>query len=185
MDIRQHLAEQVLILRCQTGDEIAFEGVFQRYQPPLRYYVRRMIGGPSQCEDILQDIWLTVLKNLPKLRQPGSFRVWLYKIARTKVYQHIRRSRQLLPLTDELTGSLEDLGEDDFTAEDAAMVHEYLAQLVPGHREVLVLRFLEDMSYQQIAKVLDCSIGTVKSRIHYAKRSLRRKLNKEKKNGRQ
>ena len=185
MDLRQNLAEQVLILRCQTGDENAFEELFQRHQPPLRYYVRRMIGGSDQCEDILQNIWLTVLRNLRKLRQPGSFRVWLYKIARTKVYQQLRQNRRFPSLTDELTLPLQASREDNFSAEDAATIHKNLAHLSPEHREVLVLRFLEDMSYQQIAELLDCSIGTVRSRIHYAKCSLREKLNKEKKNGEQ
>ena len=179
MDLRQHLAEQVLILRYQTGDESAFEELFQRYQPPLRYYVRRMIGGSGQCEDILQNIWLTVLRNLRKLRQPGSCRVWLYRIGRTKVYQQLRRNRRFPPLTGQVSR------EDDFPAEAAVTIHKYLAHLGPEHREVLVLRFLEDMSYQQIAEVLDCSIGTVRSRIHYAKCSLREKFNKEQNHRRQ
>ena len=185
MDLRQHLAEQLLILRYQTGDESAFEELFQRYQPPLRYYVRRMIGGSGPCEDILQNIWLTVLRNLRKLRQPGSFRVWLYKIARTKVYQQLRRNRRFPPLTNELTLPVQASREDDFPAEAAVTIHKYLAHLGPEHREVLVLRFLEDMSYQQIAEVLDCSIGTVRSRIHYAKCSLREKFNKEQNHGQQ
>lgn len=185
MDIRQHLAEQLLILRYQTGDESAFEELFQRYQAPLRYYVRRMIRESRYCEDVLQDIWLTVLRNLRRLRQPESFRVWLYRIARTTVYQHLRRSRRFLPLTGEITPPVEASPEDDFPAEAAVTIHKYLAHLGPEHREVLVLRFLEDMSYQQIAEVLDCSIGTVRSRIHYAKCSLREKFNKEQNHGRQ
>ena len=128
---------------------------------------------------------VAVLRNLPKLRQPASFHVWLYRIASTKVYLHLRRRRQFPSLTDELTLPVQDSREDDFPAEAAVTIHKYLAHLGPEHREVLVLRFLEDMSYQQIAEVLDCSIGTVRSRIHYAKCSLREKFNKEQNHGRQ
>ena len=118
MNIAQHLGEQVLVLRYQTGDESAFEELFRRYQPPLRYYVRRMIGETQYSEDILQNIWLTVLKNLRNLRQPESFRVWLYKVARNCVYQKLRRNRQFVPLADEAIPAVESSPEDDFCAED-------------------------------------------------------------------
>jgi RNA polymerase sigma-70 factor (ECF subfamily) len=68
--------------------------------------------------------------------------------------------------------------EPVFNAEDAAQVHAALDELAPEHREVLVLRFLEDMSYENIAQAIGCQIGTIRSRLHYAKRALRRALEK-------
>ena len=79
---------------------------------------------------------------------------------------------------DENLAVTNDVEEDIFSAEDAVKIHRCLAKLNPDHKEVLLLRFLEQMSYEQIAKVIDCSIGTVRSRIHYAKIALRKKMEK-------
>jgi RNA polymerase sigma-70 factor (ECF subfamily) len=65
---------------------------------------------------------------------------------------------------------------DDFSADDAERIHTALDKLSPEHREVLLLRFVEDLPYEQIAQITDCNLGTVKSRIHYAKRLLRREV---------
>jgi RNA polymerase sigma-70 factor (ECF subfamily) len=174
-DAADQLYERVLVLRCQARDEAAFEELVACYTPRLRYYLRRMLGGEQPAEDALQEVWLDAFRGLPGLAEPGSFAAWIYRLARDRACRELRRHRTFLPLdacdvTDE-TGSA-----DEFSAEDAAGIHRALEALIPEHREVLVLRFIEGMTYEQIAGVVGCQLGTVRSRLHYAKRALRRAI---------
>jgi RNA polymerase sigma-70 factor (ECF subfamily) len=174
MDQKDQLLQQVLILRFQTGDDRAFEAIVTRHQGPLRYWLRQMLGDSATVEDLLQEIWLTVLRKLRTLRNPEAFSVWLYKIARNKVYRQLRQKKTFVDF-DENDLPTEDCEEqNDFSPADAAKIHKGLDQLKPEHREVLVLQFLEEMSYEEIASVVDCNVGTVRSRIFYAKKSLRK-----------
>ena len=110
--------------------------------------------------------------SLPGLREAERFSPWLYRIARDRAYRELRKRRVPVEQSDGAYLADESAGEE-FTAEDAAAVHEALDGLSPEHREALLLRFIEAMSYEQIAGVTGCSVGTVRSRIHYGKRALR------------
>ena len=172
----QEIREKLLVLRSRSGDEAAFEQLVERYQPRLRYYVRRLLGAPDEEDDLLQDTWLNVWKNLSDLRDPGAFAPWVYCIARNKVYRHIRKNKGFIPLVEGAENVAAREEAHDFSPEEAGQIHECLDKLRPEHREVLLLRFLQEMSYEDIATVIDRSIGTVRSRIHYAKRALRRAI---------
>ena len=119
---------------------------------------------------------MKVFREIRRLKNPGSLRPWLYKIAHgvavDRIRQNITRER-----TEEahITG-LSELNDVSFTKDDAAAIHEALNELVPKHREVLVLYFLEEFSLAEIALVVSCSEGTVKSRLHYAKRAMKQIL---------
>lgn len=177
MDSREQLIEQMLILRCQMGDKEALAGLIERYQRPLRYFISRLLDDAQTSEDIIQETWLTVIGRIYGLKKPEAFSIWLYRIARNKVYHHLRRKKVLSELNENIPASNEN--EDDVVSlEDIAKVHKCLKNLRPEHKEVLMLRFLEQMSYQQISEVLDCNLGTVKSRVYYAKLALRKELEK-------
>jgi RNA polymerase sigma-70 factor (ECF subfamily) len=172
MDFQKQLGK--IVRRCQQGERAAFEELFEMYQPRLKYYIRRL-DGDGNIDDILQDIWLAVFKKIHKLKDARSFVVWLYRIARNKVYDRFRRKDRFVQLPeDEIPVSGSD--EPAFDANDAKKLHHTLKKLKPYHREVLTLCFIEQMSYQSIADVTDCSIGTVRSRIFYAKQSLRAEM---------
>ena len=167
---------ELLVLRCQVGDNHAFEKLFELFQPRLKYFVRRLDRADGGTEDILQDIWLTVVKKIHQVRDPKSFSVWIYRIARNKVYGKFRKKEKFVQLREEELAIEPAVGQSDFAAESAEKIHEGLDNIQPQHREVLTLRFIEEMTYQAIAEIIGCSIGTVKSRIHYAKQSLRKHL---------
>jgi RNA polymerase sigma-70 factor (ECF subfamily) len=171
------LIEQLLLLRCQMGDKDAFEELIERYERPLRYFINRLLENSELTEDIFQDTWLTVISRIYSLREIDSFPAWLYRIARNKVYQQHRTKKTKLEL-DENIAIENDAEDDDFSIEDAAKVHKRLKELPPEFREVLMLRFLEQMSYEQISQVLNCKLGTVRSRLHYAKIALKKELEK-------
>ena len=101
---------------------------------------------------------------------------WLYRIARDKAFREMRR--RPMPSQESDEGCTEQLAEpeEDFTAEEAEQVRLALDELPIDQREMLILRFVESMSYQQIAEVIGCPLGTVRSRLFYAKQALRAKL---------
>jgi RNA polymerase sigma-70 factor, ECF subfamily len=172
-DAADRLYERVLVLRCQARDDAAFEEIVARYTPRLRYYLRKMLGGVQSAEDALQEVWLDAFRSLPALIEPAAFPAWIYRLARDRAFREVRRQRSHLPLEE--FDVIDEAGSaDDFSTEDAARIHHALDALIPEHREVLVLRFIESMTYEQIAGIVGCQLGTVRSRLHYAKRVLRR-----------
>ena len=167
---------EMLVLQCQIGDAGAFERLFERFQPRLRYFLRRLDQTGTDTDDLLQDTWLMVIKGITKLREPTAFPVWLYKIARNRVYRQSQQKRRAVQTPqEELTLPIED-DELSLGPNLADKVHKALTRIQPYHREVLTLHFLEQMSYESIAGIVGCSLGTVKSRMHYAKQSLRKEL---------
>ncbi|OWK38042.1 RNA polymerase sigma factor [Fimbriiglobus ruber] len=173
----ERVYERTLILRCQAGDREAFGTLVARYGPRLRYYLRKLLGDPDRAEDALQDVWFGVFRGLPKLADPAAFPAWVYRIARDRAAREFRqpgRPVQSLSLED-----VADADDRDFPSADAEAIHAALDQLAIEYREVLVLRFLEGMSCDTIARVTGCPAGTVRSRLHYAKRALRGVLTRE------
>lgn len=171
-DAADRIYERILVLRCQAGDEGAFQELVERFGPRLRYFLRKLLGEASAAEDVLQEVWLDVFRGLPRLTAAGAFPAWLYRIARDRAYRELRKRRTDVRPLLEADAATESTNGVDFTAEDAAAVHAALDRLAPEHREVLVLRFLEDLSYDEVARIVGCPLGTVRSRIHYAKRAL-------------
>jgi RNA polymerase sigma-70 factor (ECF subfamily) len=171
---------EILVLRSQIGDRDAFEELFERFQPRLRYYVRRLDETGADTDDILQDVWLTVLRKIRKLKDPNAFPIWLYRIARNRVYGMFKKKKRFILLREqELSSNIKEEVEPVFSAESADKIHKALSNIQPQHREVLTLCFLERLQYQSIAEIVGCSLGTVKSRIYYAKQSLRKELESE------
>ncbi len=177
MDSNRQLIEQILILRCQMGDNEAFAELIDRYGRALYYFISKLLENNEITEDIYQDTWLIVIKKIHDLKETDFFAAWLYQIARNKVYHHLRRKKLIQELNENIVaGNYE--ADNEFSVEDAANIHKALKNLHPAHREVLMLRFLEQMSYEQIAQVISCSMGTVKSRIYYAKNALKKEMEK-------
>lgn len=178
MDSAQRQLEALLVVRAQTGDQAAFEEIVRRYHARLLYFVRRMVSDYSSADDVLQDVWLAVHRQLPQLRSPETLRVWLYRIARNRAFQTMRQPRHHdePELMDCIAAP--DADEPQFTAADADRLHAALNRLSPAHRETLTLRFLEQLSYEELAETTDCDLGTVKSRLYYAKRAIKNELEK-------
>ena len=186
--------ERVLVVRCQAGDEAAFAELVARYDARLRYFLRKLLVAGTlrvqspgngtrsvpatweQADDLLQDVWLDVFRHLPRLADPQAFRAWIYRIARDRAFGVLRRSRR----TEQPLGEI-DVPDDQpesggFDEEDAAIIHAALDRLPAEQREVLVLRFVESMSYEEIAAATGLALGTVRSRLFYGKQALRKQL---------
>jgi RNA polymerase sigma-70 factor (ECF subfamily) len=179
-DRQERLYVQVLVVRCQTGDETAFAQLVERYSPRLRYYLQKAFGRTDGVDDALQDVWFAVFRNVRNLADPGAFTTWLYRIAQHRAHGLLRQRRPVLRSMEEAEEVSDPNALDsEFSAEDAQRIHGALDELTLEHREILVLRFLEGMTYEDIAAVVGCQIGTVKSRLCYGKRALRRVLERE------
>jgi RNA polymerase sigma-70 factor (ECF subfamily) len=167
---------RTLAVRAQLGERAALEQLFLRHHRALGYYLRRMLSR-QDVADVQQEVWLAVIRRIAQLRNPEAFVVWLYKIARRKAVDRVTQWRldRSGNRADQATELLSE-PEPEFSADDAARIHEGLARLGPEHREVLVLRFMEELSYEEIAEVIACGPGTVRSRLHYAKLALREQL---------
>ncbi|MHC4718695.1 MAG: RNA polymerase sigma factor [Planctomycetota bacterium] len=176
----ERLYEQVLVVRFQAGDETAFVEIVQRYHQRLRYYVSRLPVDAGRVDDVLQEVWLIAFRSLRRLRRPGALAAWLYRIARNAALAQQRRDRPRLgldlALEQEAEAPAATEAEPDFGPEDAARMRACLDGLSAHHREVLMLRFLEGLSYEDIAGIVGSPLGTVRSRLHHAKRALRQAM---------
>ncbi|MBZ0113827.1 MAG: sigma-70 family RNA polymerase sigma factor [Thermoanaerobaculia bacterium] len=178
----ERVAEHLVVLRAQLGDRDAYGGLFERYNSRLLYYLRRLMGSPADAEDVLQEVWITVVRRLNTLDQPEAFKAWIYRIAHNRAISKLRRARREIPIEDlpvELEVDPQSVTGDEldlFGAFDAGAIQLGLERLSAPHREVLTLRFVDDLSYEEISEIVGCAIGTVRSRLHYAKKTLHRDL---------
>src|SRR4051794_9466586 len=122
-DLADRLYERVLVLRCQAGDDAAFAELVGRYQPRLRYYLRKMLGDADAAAGALQEGWFDASRGLPRLRAPGASPAWVYRLARDRAYRALRR-RGVRPAPLDEADLAEPAGEEpQFSTEDVGRVH--------------------------------------------------------------
>lgn len=173
----QSLYLQLLILRSQIGSEAAFTELVERYTPGLRRYLRALLHHDADAEDALQEVWTSTFRGLCQLKDARAFTTWLYRIARDRAYRELRRRRVRTEPDVELDPPPA-VTEATFDDEDVRHLREAMQLLSIPHRDVLLLRFYEDLSTEQISQVIGCSSGTARSRLFYAKQALREILNR-------
>jgi RNA polymerase sigma factor (sigma-70 family) len=178
---KQGAHSALLVFRYQAGDREALDGIVRIWERPLFYYIRRLVRSEEDSWDVLQNVWLQVIRKISRLRDPAAFAPWLYRIAHNSAVSHLRKNSSFddsLEYEEEMQtpGQNTDLS---FSASDAQEVHWALDQIKPPHREVVTLKFLEGFSMKEIAEIVGVTLGTVKSRLHYAKNALRDILEKE------
>lgn len=171
-DPAERVYERLLVVRSQAGDEDAYRELVTRFSPRLRYFLCKQGGRGDRADDLVQEVWLDVVRQLPRLADAGAFTAWLYRIARGKLALDARRNGQVPPMSHDVESIAAEEGDAAFSPDDAQRIHAMLDRLNVEHREVLLLRFLEELSYEEIGKVVGCPMGTVRSRIHYAKQAL-------------
>jgi RNA polymerase sigma-70 factor (ECF subfamily) len=168
--------EHIYVIEARLGDDDAFMKLVDHYSGRLLYYIRRLLEDTDRSDDVLQDVWLTVYKKIKTLRDASAFSVWLYRTARNRAIRLLRDESRFVFVEQYDESDLIDDDRDSLSFDDINKLHSVLTTLSPEHKEVIVLRFFEEMSYQEISDVVGCGIGTVRSRIHYAKQELKRKM---------
>lgn len=169
--------EQQLISRAQTGDRDAYGDLVCLYRLRVVNVVYRMCGDAHLAEDAAQKAFIQAWSNLKGLRPHSSFRNWLYRIAINAAVDLLRREKPCLDI-DELEVSSDSERLENHVAEKERLekVRKAVLDLPEASRVVLVLREYEGMSYQEISDTLDIPLGTVMSRIHYARQCLLERL---------
>ena len=167
--------DELLVIRCQLGERPAFDELIDRWHAPLWKYARRLSGDDEPAHEIVQDVWLRVLRGIHRLRDAAKFRAWLFGIARRVVMDRLR-VRYAAPAVADV--DLETIAADDApAADDLEQLQQELERLPIVERDVLTLFYLNELSLAEIAEVLGVPAGTVKSRLHRARRMLRAEMN--------
>ena len=168
--------EASLILQAQNGDRNAFGELVRRHYQGVVLVVTRMCGDTGLAEDAAQEAFIRAWVNLPAYRPTGSLRNWLYRIAINAALDVLRRKPEEM-LEDEEVQRMPDQAADPETAliekERVALLQQAMKSLPEAARSVLVLREFGGLSYQEIAGVLQVPVGTVMSRLNYARNRLR------------
>ena len=181
--------DQQLVVRAQRGEKHAFNLLVTKYQRKLARLVSRMVRDPAEVEDIVQDSFIRAYKALPNFRNNSAFYTWLYRIgvntAKNWLVTHGRRA-QLTSTTDgedaenydepELLRNNETPERLLMTKQIGETVNAVVETLPEDLRTALTLREIEGLSYEEIADVMDCPIGTVRSRIFRARDAIALKL---------
>ncbi|HUF26729.1 MAG TPA: sigma-70 family RNA polymerase sigma factor [Gemmatimonadaceae bacterium] len=168
-----------------TGEERGFQELVERYQTRLLNFVYRTIGDREKAEDLVQEVFIRVYRHLHRFDRSKKFSTWIYTIASNLAKNELRnRSRNPLVLFQTIRKNWQDddrpLQFEDATSRPddlyrkrhlRALVEESVAKLPEHHRQVFVLRELEGKSYEEIAEITDCNLGTVKSRLNRARTS--------------
>jgi RNA polymerase sigma-70 factor (ECF subfamily) len=160
------------VLRAQSGDEAAFAQLFHAFAPKTLGYLRGLVG--DEADDVQQEVWLTVYRQLAGLSDARVFRTWLYRLTRHKAIDHLRRlrrERNLFADEEELATVVDPAARAEEEVE-ALVPDALLEQLPPLQREAVLLRFRDQLSYAEIASIAGCSVGTVRSRLFYARQRL-------------
>jgi RNA polymerase sigma-70 factor (ECF subfamily) len=180
------LPEKEAIARAKRGDTLGFERLYQLHSARVYALCLRMTGNPAEAEDLMQDSFLIVFRKIGSFRGDSAFSTWLHRIAINVALMRRRRKTSLETSLEENSepgsnrpGPLESLAGDDLFLVglvDRLQLERALAQLGPFHRLVFVLHDVQGYKHNEIAEMLDCSIGNSKSRLHRAHARLRQLL---------
>jgi RNA polymerase sigma-70 factor (ECF subfamily) len=169
-----------LVARACEGDEAAFEQLVLRHQRYVFNLAYRVLGDYAEAEDMTQEAFVRVWRGLSGFRGQAQFTTWLYRIVHNLCLNRLPGLRRELLQTEPLEEVLADPGlspTDLFdTQERLALLHAQLDRLPEKYRLVLTLRYLQHLSYAEVAAALDMPMGTVKTHIHRARRLLRERL---------
>jgi len=172
--------EQELIARTRNGDRSAFGELVSRHHSGVVNVVYRMCGDAALAEDAAQEAFLKAWLRIDTYRPLSAFRNWLYRIAVNSARDALRRQRETINIDGvSLQGDTPDPAVVVARQEQADRVRAAVLALPPASREVIVLREYQDLSYREIADVLDIPRGTVMSRLNYARNRLRNSLAEE------
>ena len=178
--------DRLLMQRFQAGEDAVFDTLLERYQAPLYTFILRMLGDPVGAKDMLQETFLRVWERRDQYREIAQFSTWLYTIAANLVRSELRKRklRRWLPLghTSDDTPEI-DPPDDAFGPEELAnssglrvKINEALQKLPREFREAVIMRDINDLSYDEIAVSLNVPVGTVKSRVNRGRQRLQELL---------
>jgi len=182
-------ADQILVERVQRGDKQAFGLLVSKYQRRLMRLISRLVRDPAEVEDVAQEAFIKAYRALPGFRGESAFYTWLYRIGINAAKNYLAAKGRRAPTTSEFDSEeaenfddgeqLRDINTPDrllMSKQIGATVNAAMDALPEDLREAIVLREIDGMSYEEIAQIMDCPIGTVRSRIFRAREAISEKL---------
>ncbi len=188
----KELAE--LVTSCKAGDARAYERLVGLYSPRLYGYLLRLVGRADEAEELLQEVFLRLVRSMATYRHDGQLTAYLFRIATNVVRDRYRRKQvrphqvaeseagdgeETVSLGENVAGDEPEPGERIRQSERAAALSAALARLPEEQRQVILLRHFSEMPFNEIADLLNCPVGTVLARAHRGLRRLRELLNDE------
>lgn len=181
--------DRQLVERVQQGDKRAFDLLVEKYWRKLTRLLSRMVRDSGEVEDIAQETFIKAYRALPQFRGDAAFYTWLYRIGVNTAKNYLAAKGKAMPTVSEQTRPDDDGGEDRWAVEDIATpeselsskqvaiaVNEAVDALPEELRTAITLREMEGLSYEEIAQMMNCPIGTVRSRIFRAREAIAAKL---------
>jgi len=173
--------EQLPVAEARAGNAEAWAALFQRYRLPLYVYIFELVRDEQTSLDLVQETFINAFRHLGSLRDDDKFGSWLFRIAHQKSLQQWRRRDREAEFGEQLESpSSDDAPVDLLIREEQEEEFMKLLEKLPvAQRSAIVLHYVEDFSLEEIARITETNVGTVKSRLHYAKRALRKLLENE------
>jgi len=173
-----HQADHALMLAVRDGELDALGELFERHHGPLYGYLGKLTGDRLAAEDIVQTVFQRMLKYRHTYRDDGSFTAWMYHLARRCAADYFRKHNAAPAATDpadlqEYADARPNAGDEAGVSDDHAFLHRALNRLDRDDREILLLSRFQELSFAEIAGILECSVGAAKVRAHRALRELR------------
>jgi RNA polymerase sigma-70 factor, ECF subfamily len=183
-------SDMAVVRQVQLGDVAAFDGLILKYRERVFGIVYNMTANREDAADLTQDAFIKAFQSINRFGGQSSFFTWLYRIAINSTLSHLRKHRlrsffslesidEDAPVSRELIAALTDKSgadRDTFVRELKEKLNEAMQKLSIKHRTVVTLFEIDGLTHQEIAEVMDCSVGTVRSRLHYAKQLLQSEL---------
>jgi len=185
------LSDHALLSYIKSGDREAFSILVKRYEKKILNILYLQLGNIPDLEDLVQEVFIKAFKNINSFRGESKFSTWLYRIAINIAYDYRRKNKEVYSLDNSINEDDDNTFEsiiagdtkdplDIVEKEDVkSKVRRLMMELPNEYQEVLILREYEGLSYEEIAKILNCPVGTVESRLFRARKELKERLLKE------
>lgn len=166
------VSDEELMSQVRNGIGEMLGVLFERYHVPLFNFYLKLSGNRPLSEDLVQEVFFRILKYRHSYRPDTPFRAWMYQIARNARLDHLRKRRPETSWEPEMSPAVEPVDTAQ-QSQETALLRTALMQISEDKREALVLSRFQDLKYEEIAQMLGCEVGTVKTRVHRAMQELR------------
>jgi RNA polymerase sigma-70 factor, ECF subfamily len=181
-DVESHEPEIAWMARIREGDMEAFRLLVETHQARVIGTISKMLGSDAESEDLAQKVFIRIWKSAPRYQPTAKFTTWLFRITRNLVFNEIRRKRHFVDHTEEVAEAVERAEKEPdrvlLEAELQKAIQQAINQLPESQRMAIILRRYEEMSYEDIAKVMETTVPAVKSILFRARAELRERLAK-------
>ncbi len=178
-------ADQLLVARYLDGDLVAFDELMTRHERQIYRLCYRFVRNHEDAMDLTQDVFVKAFEKLPSFRGDARFKTWLYRVAVNHCLNHVKKHSQNFVEVTEETGRVKAAADDRLLAQERRrIVRDLMPQLPPRQRAIFEMRMNDNLSYEEIAEILNRSVSTIKSSVFFALTKLKKLVGPQTLNGR-